>query len=74
MNLRLEAKAKSRTFLALKCQVLVFVERDFSFSNASSTVTINTGFLAVFALAKRLRCVLVNTFFGFCSSPVAATI
>ena len=55
MNFRLEAKAKSRMFLALKCHVFVLLLRDFSLANASAGVMINTGLLAVLACFKRLR-------------------
>ena len=73
MNLRLEAHAKSRTLLALKCQVLVAVLRDFSASPASSWVTMSTGLVALRAWRRRSRWVALSTASGFCSSPVLAT-
>ena len=42
MNLRDEAQAKSRTFVALNFQVLYLSVTEVSFSNASSSVTTNT--------------------------------
>ena len=68
------ANAKSRTFLALKCQVLVAVLRDFSAASASAWVTMMTGLVAVRAWRRRSRWVAVSTASGFCSSPVLATI
>ncbi len=54
MNLRLAAKAKSRTFLASKIQVFVCLLRCDSFSFASSGVITNFGVLDCLASAKPL--------------------
>jgi hypothetical protein len=45
INLREEAKAKSRTFSALKIQVFFAVDFAFSAARASSGVTMKIGFL-----------------------------
>ena len=73
MNLRLLAKAKSRTVIALKTQVFFALVPSFSFSRASSAVTIITGESAERAFPNRDCCSLVNTLEAFCNSPVAPT-
>ena len=73
MNLRLLAKATSRTFLLLYTQVLVPLPRSFSFYSASCGVTIMTGVELVRACARRFCWVAVSTLEALAHSPVAAT-
>ena len=73
MNLREEAKPKSRTFSAWKTQVFVPFGWLFSFAKASAGVTIITGDFAVSASFRRAICVGVSTSLGLCRTPVAET-
>ena len=61
MNLRLDPKAKSRTFSALKTQVFCVVTLFFSAFFASSKVTISMGSEEVWALFHLANCAADNT-------------
>ena len=67
------AHAKSRTRLALKCQVLVPLSARSPLAWASALVMICTGSAEVRALASRARWAGVHTAAGFVTVPVAAT-
>ena len=74
MNFRLDAQPKSRTFLASKIQVFSPESLVASFSRASSSVTMTTGWSnAFFACSNRRRWAGVSTDLGLESVPVEAT-
>src|SRR5947207_6633241 len=66
-------QAKSRTFLAVRCQVLAPGVRCALYAVASALVMTCTRSAEVFARVSRARSVALHTANGFCTVPVAAT-